>query len=103
MNSKVILYSFSVLSGGRDGKINIMDRALNVVMTIDMNEKEFGSISPGVRSLKFDPSESNLLVGTYGSEIYELAVDLAAQSVGSSKLLNQGHYSPAKKVMNYFH
>jgi hypothetical protein len=71
-------------------------------MSIDMNEKDYGSICPGVRSLKYDPSQNNLLVGTYGSEIYELSVDIASQSVGSNKLLMQGHYSPAKKVLFYF-
>lgn len=99
MNSnKKFIILFSVLTGGRDGKINILNRSLDIEMTIDMNSKDYGSICSGVRSLKFNEDETRLLVGTYGSEIYELSVNMASQSVDSHAILMQGHYSPAKKV-----
>jgi len=76
----------------------IMDRELNSTMSINMSEAGYGSISPGVRSLALDPTKKNLLLGTFGSEIYELAIEVESQLVNPSSPFMHGHYAPCKKV-----
>lgn len=65
-----------VLTGGRDCVINILNKSYKTVNRIDMKKSIPDSITPMVRSLCINDicenkSSEKILVGTYGSEIYE--------------------------------
>ena len=68
------------------------------MMAIDVAGKSFASISPGVRNITVSADKKHVVVGTFGSEIYELALDLVAKAAKDVRLLMQGHYSPCRKV-----
>jgi microtubule-associated protein-like 6 len=63
-----------VLSGGRDGRIVVFDKSYNKLTEIDC-AKLFGDncMHPGVRAIDIHPSEPRMLVGTLGSDIYEVS------------------------------
>lgn len=65
-----------------------------------MGEKKYGSISPGVRSLSLDKMGKNLLVGTCGSEIYELSIEPSSRQVDQHAKLVNGHCTPRRLVIN---
>eukprot|EP01022_Parablepharisma_sp_SALTPOND_P009431 TRINITY_DN1391_c0_g1_i1.p1 TRINITY_DN1391_c0_g1~~TRINITY_DN1391_c0_g1_i1.p1 ORF type:complete len:2151 (-),score=139.11 TRINITY_DN1391_c0_g1_i1:21-6473(-) len=87
-----------ILTGGRDAKVNILDKQFNLIMTIDMSDKAYGSISPGIRALSLDRMGKNLLVGTFGSEIYELNIEPSGKTVQKFTALVKGHCSPRKSM-----
>lgn len=43
---------------------------------------------------------NQLLIGTYGSEIYQVQFDASKLQCGNPKVITQGHYSPCKKDNN---
>lgn len=59
-----------LVSGGKDGKVRIWTHALEPKNVFDI--ATFGSVKPSIRSVCWDPSTSRLLIGTIGSEIYEI-------------------------------
>lgn len=67
-------------------------------MMVKTTMADFNSISPGVRSLTLDIKKSNLLLGTQGSEIYEVILNFEGKTIDKVTALMQGHYSPNKKV-----
>ena len=85
-----------ILTGGRDEKVNILDKHFSVLMSIDMNDKVYDSIAPSVRALSLDRMGKNLLVGTLGSEIYELNIDPSSKTVHKVSAVVKGHSSPQK-------
>ncbi len=87
-----------ILTGGRDAKVNILDKHFAVLMCIDMADKSYGSISPGIRALSLDRMGKNLLVGTFGSEIFELNIEPSCKTVDKCRPLVRGHCSPRKAV-----
>ena len=81
-----------VVSGGKDAKINIMDYNMRVEKTIDMSQRGYDCVSGMVRSAILDSNESTLLVGTYGSEIFEISVQTPTQATCFVK----GHFTPSR-------
>ena len=79
-----------ILTGGRDAKVNILDKQFAVLMCIDMADKAYGSISPGIRALSLDRMGKNLLVGTFGSEIFELNIEPVVQDCREVQVARQG-------------
>jgi len=67
-------------------------------MCIDMSDKIYESTSPGIRALSLDRMGKNLLVGTFGSEIYELNIEPSSKTVEKHQILVRGHSSPRKMV-----
>ena len=65
---------FSVLTGGRDDCICILDSDLNENSIIKINVQKLidSALMPRVRSLCLNKKSDTILVGTFGSEIYEL-------------------------------
>ena len=97
----VTLY-YRILTGGRDAKVNIMDKKFKPLITINMEDPKFESISPEIKTLSLDKMGKNLLVGTIGSEIYELSIEPSnTYDVKGRKLVN-GHSSPRKAVPSHF-
>ena len=69
---------FSVFTGSRDLKINILDpkKKYKIINSIDMMVITNGdAIMPRVRSICINANQDKMLVGTFGSEIYELEAD----------------------------
>jgi WD40 repeat protein len=58
------------VSGGKDGLVKLWSPLMDLVG--EFNMKERGSIYPCIRSVCWDPQRKRLLVGTLGSEIFEL-------------------------------
>ena len=77
----------------------MLDSKLATMFTIDMARKDFNSIAPGVRSLTLDARKTNLLVGTFGSEIYELSIQPSSKTVDQTRALMQSHFSPKRAVL----
>ena len=62
-----------IFTGGRDNCICILDKKGKVLNKIDMEKLTEGkAIWPRIRSLCVSKDNKKLLVGTFGSEIYEL-------------------------------
>jgi len=80
-----------ILTGGREGTIRILDLNLESIQTIDLNQPQYESVCSSIRSLTLSPDSSTLLIGTYGSEIYELKIDS-----GDGVLHVSGHFAPSR-------
>lgn len=96
----MVIFSKSVFTGGRDAIVKIFDKSLTELMKINVATPDFSSISPEPRNITLDPTKANLIIGTFGSEIYEVPIDLEAKSIQKPVILMQGHYSPCKKTTN---
>jgi len=75
-----------LVSGGKDGYVKLWDNGLNKIQEYSMNDatpKPFRSV---VRSVMWDVPMNKILVGTKGSEIYEISKD-SKRTI----LLNEGH------------
>jgi microtubule-associated protein-like 6 len=84
------LYSTAkgLVSGGKDGYVKLWDNSLNKLQEYNLAEATPKPYRACVRSVVWDMASNKILVGTKGSEIYEI-------SKGSKRtvLLNQGHCS----------
>ena len=63
-----------VFTGGRDGKIVILSRDLKKLM--DVNISNCNSVKAEPRAIDLAPSGKTMIVGTVGSEIYEVGLDI---------------------------
>lgn len=75
-----------LVTGSKDGVVKLWDSKLSPIRTFDMSEAIPTPHRPPVRSVCWDSVRGTVLVGTQGSEIYELTT--ANLSVA---LLSQGH------------
>ena len=80
-----------VVTGGKDGIVLVLDGTLNKRQSFDLNSPQFNSICSGIRSAMFSDDNSMLLVGTYGSEIFEIDT-----SSGDGRNFIRGHYTPSR-------
>ena len=62
--------SAGVASGAKDGKITLWSNELEPLCEYDL--KTFGATRPEVRSLCWDPARKRVLIGTAGSDVYEM-------------------------------
>lgn len=77
----------SLLSGGQDGKVLLWSWSGGLQKVSEFcNMTKISKFNPGICSLDIRPDGNTILVGTRGSEIYEV------QKSGKSDLLLQGHY-----------
>jgi len=77
----------SLLSGGGDGKVILWSWSGGLSKVSEFcNMAKISKYNPGITSLDIRPDGNTLLVGTRGSEVYEV------QKSGKSELLLQGHY-----------
>eukprot|EP00948_MAST-09A_sp_MAST-9A-sp1_P002160 g2160.t1 len=76
-----------LVSGGKDGIVKTWDLNLNVLKTFNISEAKPSPLNPCVRSVCQDPERGLILVGTKGSEIYEICTE-----TGSFIQVSQGHY-----------
>lgn len=80
-----------IVSGGKDGLVYILDNNLNKRQTFDLSSPQYASVCPFIRSACISEDGANLLVGTYGSEIYEIDINS-----GEARSLVKGHYTPSR-------
>lgn len=61
-----------MITGGRDGKVTIMDK--NYSFLVKITEESFkGSFNFEIKAVHLTADNKNLIIGTNGSEIYELS------------------------------
>jgi WD40 repeat protein len=75
-----------IISGSSDGTVVLWDIKMEKVYTISINEGDYRSLQPKVRSVCEHP-DGRVLVGTRASEIIEFS-----NQGQSRKILNQGHF-----------
>jgi len=80
-----------LVSGAADGSIRLWNSDLECFAEFSMS-KQVDSIHPSVRSLCWRPAVNRLLVGTGGSEIFELNDKTGADLNKGGAVMN-GHYS----------
>ncbi len=68
----MLLIFLSIFTGGGDKIINILDKKLKKLCAIKMDELIPDAVMPKLRSIQMKEDGSKMLVGTWGSEIYEL-------------------------------
>lgn len=77
---------------------------LELLFTIDLasetREHGLGCVHSGVRSIDRSLSGSELLLGTFGSEIIEARVNFGGGKVNGFEMLHRGHYAPCFKDNN---
>lgn len=61
-----------LVSGGRDGIVKIWNLSLEMQRGFDISKLKTKPIKEDIRSVCWDPSQRRILVGTKGSEIFEL-------------------------------
>ena len=75
-----------IVSGGKEGAVKLWDLNLTPVATYNVQEFSPVSLRPSVRAVCFDHRRAVLVVGTLGSEIYEIC-----RVSGTAMLLTEGH------------
>ena len=87
-----------IVSGGKDKKVKLWTLSLEPGSTFDMSA--FGS-SPSVRSACLSPDGTKLLVGTNGSEIFEISAADGSDLCGGP--VTAGHFGGKLRVSQALH
>lgn len=74
------------VTGGKDGHVKLWSRDMTPLGDFDVSEAQPVSFKPSVRSVFWDINQNKVLVGTRGSEIYELSCH-----GGNTMLLHEAH------------
>ena len=82
-----------ILTGGREGSVNILDHNLEILKTFDINQPQYESVCSAIRSVTMSADRMTVLLGTYGSEIYEVKM-----GTGEGVLHVSGHFAPSRSV-----
>ena len=77
-------------------KVKVLDLDYKDISSIDLND--FKSVNGQPRAIDIDEQEANIVIGTFGCEIYK--VSFSPQSIGKPAVLVQGHYAPKQKDTN---
>lgn len=83
--------------------IKVSSKSFQVKLTIDCKKTFTESVCPSIRSLSLSSDNKKLLIGTYGSEIYQLTSNGAySENTAFSPALcfMNGHYTPNKQWTN---
>ena len=92
----IYVYKDYIFTGGRQGNIVILDNKFNVVHTV--STKKLGGADPGVNAFAYDGDR--LIVGTRGSEVYELNFSMTSNDVSIKNEITAGHFAPCRKDNN---
>lgn len=90
-----------IITGGRDGKVNILSRdaaGFSVLFSIDLTNCK--SVKAEPRAIDLDAQGTTMIIGTAGNEIFEIGVQLSKQKSQPPLALVQGHYCPKNKDTN---
>jgi WD40 repeat protein len=92
--------STHIFTGGRDNKICVLDAStMALSFTIDCSQF-VDSVNSLPRAIAISPDSNYLYVGTFGSEIWRLNLNLAKKTATNPEVLIQGHFSPLKRDNN---
>jgi microtubule-associated protein-like 6 len=75
-------------SGGKDGMVRLWTTSLECTVEVDMSV--LGAFNPCVRSVCWNPEMNKILIGTRGSEIFEVSASDGSNLHGDGALF-QGH------------
>ena len=93
-----------LLSGGRDGKIQVYDKSYLKLAEIDCNALLVGCVCTGVRAICMHPTQQTMLIGTLGSDIYEVSYSTPKITDSTQFTVKReamhGHYSPNLRWTN---
>jgi microtubule-associated protein-like 6 len=81
-----------LLTGSKDGIIKLWNHNLLCQKSFDAREGRPAPRVPAVRSVCIDAFGNSVLIGTQGSEIYEVSNIFATAQVTHSTMLVQGHF-----------
>ena len=81
----------SIVTGGKDSWVHILDSSLQKLKSFNVSGPEFASVSPQVRAACLNSDGSKLVIGTWASEVFEVAV-----ATGEVRSLVRGHYAPSR-------
>lgn len=85
-----------IFTGGREGNVVILDAKYNVMHSFTI--AKLGGADPGVNAFFYDGKR--LVVGTRGSEVYELNFSMTSKDVSIKNEVTAGHFAPCKKDNN---
>jgi WD40 repeat protein/Ca2+-binding EF-hand superfamily protein len=80
-----------LISGSRSGTVKVWSSSMEELQKFDINDATPSPLNSAVRSVCIDAMGTRLLVGTQGSEMYEIETD--APDASSATLVSQGHCS----------
>lgn len=86
-----------MITGGRDSKICVHDANMTLLFSIDCAQFA-NSVSNMPRAIAV--AGNQMYVGTFGSEIWKLDLNIAKKTATNPQVLIHGHYSPLKKDNN---
>jgi len=78
-----------LITGGKDGQVRIWSSELEPVNTFSLKDLANEAFSQSIRSVSCDEACTRYLVGTYGSEIYEIQAD--EEDASNALQIAQGH------------
>lgn len=85
-----------IFTGGRQGNIVILDEKFNEVKTLSISH--FDSVCPGINAFAYDGLR--LIIGTRGSEVFEVNFNISSSDISVKNVITAGHYSPCRKDNN---
>jgi microtubule-associated protein-like 6 len=84
------VYKDLIFTGGRQGNIAILDEKFNVIHKVSTSK--LGGADPGVNAFAYDGSR--LVIGTRGSEVYELNFSITSSDISIQNEITAGHFAP---------
>ena len=92
-----------MFTGAKDNTIKVLTRSLKILATIDCTKTLPESVCPQIRALAVSSDNKRLLIGTYGSEIYQSTFSgpiSEKTSFSDATCFMTGHYTPNKQWTN---
>ena len=83
--------------------IKVSSHTFLVKLTIDCNKTLDSSVCPSIRGLSLSSNNKKLLIGTYGSEIYQLTCSglySEKNTFSPAECFMTGHYTPNNQWTN---
>ena len=81
------------VTGGKDGVIKLWNLSLHCVKAFNMRESRPPPRHPAVRSVCLNDVGNTILVGTHGSELFEITNIQATADITGATLLQRGHFA----------
>jgi microtubule-associated protein-like 6 len=93
ISAKTTLKGDYFVTGGKDGVIKLWNLSMHCVKAFDMRESRPPPRNPSVRSVTINDVGNTILVGTQGSELFEITNIQATADITGATLLQRGHFA----------
>lgn len=106
LDAIAVTASEKIVTGGKDRRISIQDSNLTFIWSINLNEILTEGLLNQVRAICFNESETELIVGTFASEIYSIKAGGAKLTTKQEKAgmtadqIMSGHFARNGKWTN---